>query len=389
MVKVKRTGFEREVGTDHSYVSDDNSSSTLLTNGSVFTGVWEDVSAFESITMAIKTDQNGTFSIQFSPDGTNQDSTLTRYYRTDQIEAPHRFTITRKYARVVFTNDSGSDQTYFRLQTIVGFKEPLNVPIDGIVSQDYDATVVRPTNFHEEVACGKRQGFTTWHKWGYNSDVDTAAPETIWEPGGNPTFLTSAETLDVVSSDANDTSAGTGATAVILYGIDSDRKSQTEVVTMDGTTTVTTSNTWLGLNRVAIYTAGSGMQNAGKITITATTAGTTQATIPVGEGTTQQAIFFTQADHNFIARDLIINSAGATKPEVTIKGWVLSFLSNAKYEVFRLTMDTQRENTITYNPTNPFTVGEKSVLYFTAETDKNNTEVKIRFSGKEVRDADA
>ena len=48
-------------------------------------------------------------------------------------------------------------------------------------------------------------------------------------------------------------------------------------------------------------------------------------------------------------------------------------------------MDTQREDSVLYSPNNPFPVGEQSVLYFTAETDTNNTEVKLRFSGKEVK----
>ena len=114
-------------------VSTDNSHSTLITNGSNFTGTWEDVTQYESLIVAVKTDQNGYFEIQFSPDGTNQDSTLTRYYRTTQIEAPHRFTITRSFFRVVFYNNSGADQTYFRLQTSIGLKGDLNAPLDSVL----------------------------------------------------------------------------------------------------------------------------------------------------------------------------------------------------------------------------------------------------------------
>ena len=109
----------------------------------------------EHVTLA---ETNALVSIQFSPDGINQDSTLTRYYRTNQINVPHRFTMTRRYCRIVVTNNSGTDQTYLRLQTAFsGGRHPLNVPLDGTVAQDYDATVVRPTDYHYEVAEGLRQ----------------------------------------------------------------------------------------------------------------------------------------------------------------------------------------------------------------------------------------
>lgn len=40
-------------------------------------------------------------------------------------------------------------------------------------------------------------------------------------------------------------------------------------------------------------------------------------------------------------------------------------------------------------PPTPFVIGEKSILWFTAETDQNNTTVSGRFSGELFRDVDA
>jgi hypothetical protein len=91
-----------------SFLSALNSSVTALDNGQAFTGGWEDVGNYDSVVVSMVTDQNGTYSVQFSPDATNVDSTLTRYYRTSQINVPHRFTVARRWMRVVFTNDSGS-----------------------------------------------------------------------------------------------------------------------------------------------------------------------------------------------------------------------------------------------------------------------------------------
>lgn len=373
-------------------VSTANSTTTLLTSGSTFTGTWEDATLYDSIVVSPKTDQDGTYTVQFSPDGVNADSSLTRYYRTSQIEPPHRFTIARQYVRVTFTNTSASDQTYLRLQTILGSKTQLNVPLDSGLSQDYDAFATRPTDYHYEVGLGRRQGQTTWNKWGYNPDVDIGT-ETVWSVGGTFARMTSADTLNVVSTSTNDDGdpAGTGAQSIIIYGVDSNYEAQTEVVTLNGTTAVTTSNTWLGVNRAAIYLAGSGGINAGDINITVTTGGATQAQIPTGEGSTQHAFFFTQRKHTALMDWLLINvvkTSGGGKPIITIKVWVRSLVSGARYEVFRQNIDVALDNTIQLTPSQPFVVGEKSLIEVEATSDTNNAAVSARFSLIEVRDVD-
>lgn len=375
-------------------VNDANTTATLLNSGATFTGAWANCLSYESVVIAVKTDQNGTLTLEFSPDGTNADSTLTRYYRTTQIEQPHRFSVARKYFRVSFTNTSASNQTYLRLQTLLSNTQPLNAPVDSVMSQDYDATAVRPTDYHYEVALGRRQGATTWNKFGYNSDVDTGT-ETIWSAGGTFSKMTAAATLSVVSTDANDDGdpAGTGANSVIIYGVDANWDTQTEVVTLNGTTPVITSATWLGVNRMSIYLAGTGETNAGVITATATGGGSTlQAHIPIGEGSTQQAFFFVANNHQFLADYLKLNSektSGGSSPKVRFKGWVYSVVSNAKYLVFNSLIDTTVENSHEVHPSQPFIIGEKSILYFEATTDTNDTFTSCRFSGILVRDIDA
>jgi len=372
-------------------VSTNNSTSTLLTNASVFTGTGEDVSGYNTVTVAVKTDQNGTFSVQFSSDNTNWDSVLTRQYRTNQIEAPHKFTITRKYCRVVFTNNSGSDQTYLRLQTIFNSHPDLNAPLDSTLSQDYDSTSVRPSDYHYEVALARRQGNTLWNKFGYNADIDTGT-ETIWSVGGTFAKLTTARTLSVVSTSTADDSGSTGAESVRIYGVDANWNEQTVDVVMDGTTPVVTTETWLGVNRMAVTLAGSGQANAGVITATATTDATVQAQIPAGEGSSQHAFFFVPADHQALVDWLYITltkNAGGTQPDLITKAWVFSDISNCWYEVFRDHMNGNVENHSNLVPSQPFVVGEKSLLEFRSTTDQDNTEVTCRFSLIVVRDVDA
>lgn len=375
------------------HVSVNNSTDIPLLAGNSFTGQWEDVSSVSSMTIAAKTDQDGTMVVQFSTDGTNIDSTLTHYYRLTHIEPPHRYTIARKYMRAVFTNTSASNQTYLRLQVLLDNQTNLNAPLDAVLSQDYDSTSVRPTDFKYEVALGRRQGAATWNKFGYNGDIDIGT-EVVGAQGGTFTFLTTASTLTIVSSSTDDdgSPAGTGANSFVIYGIDANRVSQTEVVTMNGTTNVVTTSEWLGINRVSIYLAGSTYNNVGNITITDTTGGSVQAYVPAGKGTTQQLIFFTQADHNFLADWLILDAerfSGGSQPVVQFRGWVWSAVSNAKYEVLYSVVNLSTETEHQLTPSQPFVIGEKSVFWIEATTDQNNTVVSGRFSGIEVRDVDA
>lgn len=381
---------ETPVGSS-SVVSTGNSTTTLLTSGSTFTGSWELAGQYNSVTVSVKTDQDGSFAVELSPDGVNVDSTLTRYYRTNQIEAPHKFTVTRNYLRVTFTNSSASDQTFLRLQTILGDKDQLNTPLDSTLAQDFDAIATRPYDYHTEVALGKRQGHTTWNKFGYNQDVDVGT-EVIASFGGAFNPLTTATTLTIVSTSTDDDDGGTGCNSIVVYGIDSNRDSVIEVFTMNGTTNVVSTSTWLGINRVAMFLCGTDQVNQGNINITATTGGSTMAQMVANQGVTQQCIFHVPRGHQFLAEWLRINTlkqGGGNAPKVTVKFWVFSAISNGKQEVYKVDIDTSVTNDISENPLIPFPLTEQTVCWLEATTDRADTIVNARLSGELIRDASA
>lgn len=256
--------------------------------------------------------------------------------------------------------------------------------ISELYKQIEDLIVTAGTKYEYEVARGNVTNTTTWNKWGYNSDIDIGT-ETVWSVGGTFTPMSTAGTLNVVSSSTADDGdpAGTGANSIILYGVDANYDAQTEVVTLDGTTTVTTSNSWLGVNRASVYLAGSGQVNAGTISITATTGGAAQTEIPTGEGSSQHAFFFVPASRTALMDWLYINiiktSAGA-KPEAITKCWVTSLVSGSQYDVMTDYMDVAIENAHQYTPAQPFIVGEKSLVEFRVTTDTDNTAATVRFS---------
>ena len=107
-----------------------------------------------------------------------------------------------------------------------------------------------------EAAKGRLPGYEVWNKFGYNLDVDSGAQEVIASWGGTYSNLHTAYTLDIVSTSDEDKSGGTGAITLLIYGVDVNHLHITELVTLNGTTTVTTVNTYFGLNRIAVLSSG-------------------------------------------------------------------------------------------------------------------------------------
>ena len=149
-------------------------------------------------------------------------------------------------------------------------------------------------DFFLAVAKGDFTGYTNVSKFGSNPNIKSSGFETIWDGSNLYPWPTAADTLDVVSGSANDASGGTGARTVEIQGLDSSWNLLTETVTMNGTTTVTTSGNFLRVFRARVVTAGSSETNEGTITMNHTTSGDLLAQISfdtIGQGQTLMALY--------------------------------------------------------------------------------------------------
>lgn len=157
------------------------------------------------------------------------------------------------------------------------------------------ATARKDMPFNDLVALGLIPGVKSIHKYGRNPDIDVISGfEAIWNGGGEYTGFNAvaAEIVTVVSSDAADDSAGTGARTIKLFGLDTNGFEQTEIVTLDGATPVDSVKEYLRLDRAKCMTAGSGGTNAGVITIRQkTTTANIFAVLPIGYGSTMIAAY--------------------------------------------------------------------------------------------------
>lgn len=244
------------------------------------------------------------------------------------------------------------------------------------------------SEYRYDVALGLRSDKTTWNKFGLNTDIDTGVEEIIASFGGafDPTtdIMTTAQTFTIAYNNTTDGDGNTGALSLLFTYLDENFLTATGIHTLGSTGSDVTSFTGLGINRVVVLSSGSAGFNNNAITITATTDTTTQAQIPANDSVTQQCIFHTDIGKSFLADWLYMNvgkAGGGGDPEVIFHGYSWSRVTQTRYEVFRAVFDESKQNFAILNPSQPFLIGGREVLYWTAETDTNNTEVKLRFSG--------
>lgn len=89
-------------------------------------------------------------------------------------------------------------------------------------------------NAYLDIARGLRPDCTSVHLFGINTDIGTSF-ETIYDNGGGIyTFPSAADTLDLVSTDNDDTMG------VQITGLDANWNPISETVTLTGTTEVST-----------------------------------------------------------------------------------------------------------------------------------------------------
>ena len=310
-------------------LDDANTTTTALSGAATYTGGWTDISAYTYVTVAAKADVAGTLYMEFTNDATEStaDSSLP-YDVAAGINEVHTLKRTRRYYRTRYLNGS-SAQSSFEISTFLDQSSGLLVaPLNLSLGQDADALAVRSIEGIQDIAEGKRAGYSIVNKFGRNQDIDSGSvPEDVWEGGSSYTgFPTgSAELVTAVSDDSNDTSAGSGARTIRIYGLDANGAEQNEVITLNGTSLVDSVNTYTRVNRVIVLTSGSSNQafNAGAISIAhKTTTANIFASVPIGTNQSQIAAYTIPAGKTGYLRNLSVEMKRSNSANVDGALWV-------------------------------------------------------------------
>ena len=209
--------------------------------------------------------------------------------------------------------------------------------------------------------------------YGQTAPLAAGATSDIWEESGAMTLLSAASTLTVSSASADDDEGGTGAIEVFISGLDADYNILTETVTLNGTSNVVTTNSFLRVNRSRVVLAGSGKTNAGDISIISTTGSFSQGKITAGESVTHFSHFTVPAGYTAFTTDVHIScyrTSGNGVREGLVEQLIYDPVGNTitetlKYGISSSASFNDIEVLYTQSP-------EKSTVYFKVTSDSNN-----------------
>ena len=212
-----------------------------------------------------------------------------------------------------------------------------------------------------EIAHRRASGASQVQLFGFNRTIETAY-ETVWNNGGGIyTFPTEPLTMTLVSTSAADTMP------VLIQGLDKNYQPIDDIVTLNGTTAVTTSIPFFRINN-AVILAG---ENAGDISIN--NGGSTYAYIESEHGSSQGIIYTTPAD-----KSLYVSTAHFTSGTVNGNKYLISracqVSSNGRVVHF---WESTFQQDIMFNVTVPFRVPPRTDFTIEAKSSSNSNELSI------------
>lgn len=242
----------------------------------------------------------------------------------------------------------------------------------------------RLLDYFMEVARGNVPGESTLIIRGHKSDIDASENEHVWEGDGDLSYLSSAETMNITSTAAADDDGSTGVESVLVSGVDGSGDLLTETVTMNGTSNVLTSGSFLRVNSIVALTCGSGGTNAGDITATASSAGTLQCEMDAGEGISQNSQYTVPNGYALDVVQVELNASkvsGGGTPVVEFRGLARSSASAPWLQLFDKKMDTGVQDELDILLPFPFIPTAGYDVRMNIETDTANTEARSRMYG--------
>jgi hypothetical protein len=342
-----------------------NSTTEVLGASEVFTGQSDVVKDYSSAAINIYADvalAPGGFEVQFSSDGNNWWVERRLDVAAGQTYSL-RIDIVARFLRVVATNGATA-QGAFRLQTIYH--------VEALHAEDRD--------FDTRVGRGEVPGWSSYVWRAHNPDVDSAAAEDVVEWGGTVQYLTSEETVDVVSTSTEDDVGQTGGTAVLVDGVDGNGDPVSEVVTLDGTNPVTTTQAFYRINQMTVAACGSAGSNVGTIQATATTSGYVMGEIDPTDGISHSGIYTVPNGKRatFTGADINIVRPSGQSPIVRLKIFVRLSGSSPWLNLFEIDMDTDKATFLSFEAHNRASFGAGVDARLQATTANNDTDVRAR-----------
>jgi len=186
--------------------------------------------------------------------------------------------------------------------------------------------------------------------------------QTIWNDGGQYVHPSTAVQVSCVSTSASDTMA------ILVSGLDANYETIAEIVQLNGTTPVTTTNSFYRINSATILSGS----NVGDITVSES--GTIYAHIEATLGTTQACVYTVPANHSlYIFRISLTSGTVNSNKYITYRNRI----DSSSGRVLRVAEATFQQNMQTFDRQIPFRIASKSDFQFEAKSSSGTNELSI------------
>ena len=232
--------------------------------------------------------------------------------------------------------------------------------------------------FDLQVARNQIYGHQQVNIFGYQASVTTTSIP-VWENATTYTYITNASTLTLVSSSASDDTVA----KVLINGLDANFNQISESLQMNGTTGVTTLNSYYRVNSLTMISAGTG-QTTNVGTITLKQSSNIVAQINVGIGKSQSTVFTVPAGYTFYLDLAEVNTSNSYTGStiVTYKVQAINNVTGVKFVVlqqpFVSIYTAQRQ-------ANPFLYAEKTDIQWQLATNTGTISAGVIITGKLIQ----
>jgi hypothetical protein len=221
-----------------------------------------------------------------------------------------------------------------------------------------------------EIASERMPDVVPVNIFGFSRTVGTTF-QTIWNDGGQYAHPSAAVQMSCVSTSASDTMT------IVISGLDANYETIAEIVQLNGTTPVTTTNSFYRINSATILSGS----NVGDITVSE--GGTVYANIEATLGTTQACVYTVPADHSlYIFRISLTSGTVNSNKYITYRNRV----DSSTGRVLRVAEATFQLNMQTFDRQIPFRIAPKSDFQFEAKSSSGTNELSIFVEALLMRD---
>ena len=216
-------------------------------------------------------------------------------------------------------------------------------------------------NAYFDIARGLRPDCQLANIFGFNREVG-ATFETIWNDGGQYSYLSSAQQLTLSSTSGDDDMD------VLIQGLDSNYQQITETVTLNGTNDVTTTNSFLRVNNAAILSGS----NVGDIS--GEYSSTLVFFIEAALGTTQACVYTVPAGYTLYLLRIDLTS-GTVQPNKYIT--YRNRLDSSNGRILRVAEATWQTGMQSFDRQAPFPIPEKTDFQIESKSSSGTNEISI------------